>query len=139
MSTRIEPVHRGAYSAGTTYSVNELVDWQGNVYWHKSYESTTGVDPSNTEIWAWVSDAGDAQPYIDRAENSARVAEAAEIAAASAKTDAEAAKPTRRPQRPEPRLHRKERRRLLPEQKLLQTPQTLIPHSVWLRVTPKQA
>lgn len=92
MSTRIEPVHRGAYSAGTTYSVNELVDWQGNVYWHKSYESTTGVDPSNTEIWAWVSDAGDAQPYIDRAENSARVAEAAEIAAVSAKTDAEAAK-----------------------------------------------
>ena len=92
---RVTPLHRGTYSAATTYELNDVVGYNGGTYWHKKEAPTTGVAPTNTSTWARIVDSIDAETYIGRAETAASSAEAdataAQTAAGSAASSAASA------------------------------------------------
>lgn len=50
----IAPQFKGDYSVNATYQVNNIVQYQRSLYWHKGSEPTTGVNPTNTEVWQMV-------------------------------------------------------------------------------------
>ena len=51
---KIVPLHRGDYDAETSYRVNDIVNYQKSIYWHKGSTATTGVAPTDKTVWALV-------------------------------------------------------------------------------------
>ena len=89
---RVVPLHKGDYSATIEYELNDIVSYNGSIYWHFTHEKTTGILPTETSVWKLVIDVADVEQYIARAETAALQAEGYADDAQSAKTDAETAK-----------------------------------------------
>jgi hypothetical protein len=45
------PLFKGEYSATATYDLNDVVSYEGSVYWHTGATSTKGTVPTNTTSW----------------------------------------------------------------------------------------
>ncbi len=92
---RVVPLWRGLYSAETEYQLNHIVQHEnGSVYWHKGKDATTGVNPTDENVWAKIVDAGEITKYVDTAETAKEGALEAQKRATSAQSAAETAAKT---------------------------------------------
>ena len=93
---RVTPIYRGTYDAATTYEVNDIVLYDGDLYWHTSGAATTGTAPTDATVWT-LAFSGSAvktliESYATAAFGSASAASTSATAAAgSASSAAEAA------------------------------------------------
>lgn len=71
---RVIPLYRGDYGNSTEYEQNDIVRFNGGLYWHTSATKTTDVSPENTAVWGLIAtdgakgdkgDKGDAFTYSD--------------------------------------------------------------------------
>lgn len=90
--SRITPIHRGEYSPTATYTSHDLVNYNSSLYWHRSSQETTGIDPSDTDVWVEITQVSDLEQYIHRAEVAASDAETSKNSASSSASDATTAK-----------------------------------------------
>ena len=88
---RVTPLYKGDYSASTSYELNDVVLYNGNLYWHIQATATVGILPTDTTVWKLAfADEGvraEIRGYADDAQASADSAQtSATNAAASAQT-----------------------------------------------------
>lgn len=95
---RVTPLYKGDYSATESYELNDVVLYDGNLYWHVQAAPTTGILPTDATVWklAFADEgireeirgyADDAQESADNASTSAQTAQTkASEAAASAES-----------------------------------------------------
>jgi len=71
---RVIPLYRGDYGNSTEYEQNDIVRFNGGLYWHTSATKTTAVSPENSSVWGLIAtdgakgdkgDKGDAFTYSD--------------------------------------------------------------------------
>lgn len=48
---RVVPINKGNYNPSTTYELNHLVTYNGTLWWHTGTEPTTGVTPTEGDVW----------------------------------------------------------------------------------------
>jgi len=48
---RVTPIFHGDYDSTATYELNDLVIFNGDMYWHVSDAPTTGTDPTDATVW----------------------------------------------------------------------------------------
>lgn len=48
---RVTPLYKGDYSASTSYELNDVVLYNGNLYWHVQATATVGILPTDTTVW----------------------------------------------------------------------------------------
>jgi molecular chaperone DnaK (HSP70) len=77
---RIAPLYKGDYNASTSYELNDVVHYNGNLYWHIQVKATIGVLPTDTNVWKTAFDGnGIRTEIIEYAQTaSAKASEAAE-------------------------------------------------------------
>ena len=91
---RVTPLYKGDYSASASYELNDVVLYNGNLYWHVQAVATVGILPTDTTIWKLAfTDEGvraEIRGYTDNAQNSADSALASKSAAAQSASQASA-------------------------------------------------
>lgn len=48
---RVTPLYKGDYSASASYELNDVVLYNGNLYWHVQATATVGILPTDTTVW----------------------------------------------------------------------------------------
>ena len=48
---RVTPLYKGDYSASASYELNDVVLYNGNLYWHIQATATVGILPTDTTVW----------------------------------------------------------------------------------------
>ena len=86
---RVTPLYKGDYSASASYELNDVVLYNGNLYWHVQATATVGILPTDTTVWKLAfSDEGvraEIREYADDAQTSkTAAAQSASQASASA-------------------------------------------------------
>ena len=86
---RVTPLYKGDYSASASYELNDVVLYNGNLYWHIQATATVGILPTDTTVWKLAfADAGvraEIRGYADDAQASkTAAAQSASQASASA-------------------------------------------------------
>ena len=91
---RVTPLYKGDYSASASYELNDVVLYNGNLYWHIQATATVGILPTDTTVWKLAfSDDGvraEIRGYADNAQASADSALASKSAAATSASNASA-------------------------------------------------
>lgn len=91
---RVTPLYKGGYSASTSYELNDVVLYEGNLYWHHKPTATVGVLPTDTTVWGVVfTDEGlraEIRGYADNAQESADSALSSKTVAAQSASQASA-------------------------------------------------
>jgi len=91
---RVTPLYKGDYSASASYELNDVVLYNGNLYWHVQATATVGILPTDTTAWKLAfADEGvraEIRGYADNAQNSADSASASKTAAAQSASQASA-------------------------------------------------
>jgi hypothetical protein len=91
---RVTPLYKGDYSASASYELNDVVLYNGNLYWHVQATPTVGILPTDTTVWKLAfADEGvraEIRGYADNAQNSANSAQASKSAAAQSASQASA-------------------------------------------------
>ena len=91
---RVTPIYKGDYSASTSYELNDVVLYSGNLYWHIQATATVGILPTDTTVWKLAfADEGvraEIRGYADNAQASADSALASKSAAATSASNASA-------------------------------------------------
>lgn len=91
---RVTPLYKGDYSASTSYELNDVVLYNGNLYWHVQATATVGILPTDTTVWKLAfADEGvraEIRGYADNAQASADSALASKTAAATSASQASA-------------------------------------------------
>ena len=88
----VTPLYKGDYSASASYELNDVVLYNGNLYWHVQATATVGILPTDTTVWKLAfSDEGvraEIRGYADDAQAS-KSAAATSASSASASQTAE--------------------------------------------------
>ena len=91
---RVTPIYKGDYSASASYELNDVVLYNGNLYWHVKATATVGILPTDTTVWklAFTDDGvrEEIRGYADNAYASADSALASKTAAAQSASQASA-------------------------------------------------
>ena len=91
---RVTPLYKGDYSASASYELNDVVLYNGNLYWHVQATATVGILPTDTTVWKLAfADEGvraEIRGYADNAQASADSALASKSAAATSASNASA-------------------------------------------------
>jgi hypothetical protein len=91
---RVTPLYKGDYSASASYELNDVVLYNGNLYWHVQATATVGILPTDTTVWKLAfADEGvraEIRGYADNAQNSADSALESKSAAAQSASQASA-------------------------------------------------
>ena len=91
---RVTPLYKGDYSASASYELNDVVLYNGNLYWHVQATATVGIAPTDTTVWKLAfADEGvraEIRGYADDAQASADSALASKSAAATSASNASA-------------------------------------------------
>ncbi len=89
---RVTRIYQGDYSAEAAYELNDIVTYtDGSVYWHYSRETTTGVDCTDSSVWALVIDSSGIPAMVAAAQAAQTAAQTAQSASETAKSGAETA------------------------------------------------
>jgi len=95
---RVTPLYKGDYSASTSYELNDVVLYNGNLYWHVQATATVGILPTDTTVWKLAfADEGvraEIRGYADSAQESAKSAQTSASAASASQTAAAASAST---------------------------------------------
>ena len=95
---RVTPLYKGDYSASASYELNDVVLYNGNLYWHVQATATVGILPTDTTVWKLAfADEGvraEIRGHADNAQASADSASASKSAAATSETNAAASAQT---------------------------------------------
>lgn len=91
---RVTLLYKSDYSASTSYELNDVVLYNGSLYWHVQATATVGILPTDTTVWKLAfSDEGvraEIRGYADNAQTSADSALASSSAAAASASNASA-------------------------------------------------
>jgi hypothetical protein len=91
---RVTPIYKGDYSASAPYELNDVVLYNGNLYWHVQSTPTVGILPTDTTVWKAAFDGNgiraEIRGYADNAQNSADSALESKSAAAQSASQASA-------------------------------------------------
>ena len=90
---RVTPIYKGDYSASASYELNDVVLYNGNLYWHVKATATVGILPTDTTVWKLAfADGGiraEIRGYADDAQASAEAASASATSASTSATSAQ--------------------------------------------------
>ena len=93
---RVTPIYRGEYVAATTYELNDIVLYNGDLYWHVGKTPTTGTAPTDTAVWNLAFSGSAVKTAIEgyasaASDSAASAAGSADTAGSSASAAAESA------------------------------------------------
>lgn len=91
---RIAPLYKGDYEASASYELNDVVRYNGNLYWHIQVKATVGVLPTDTNVWKTAFDGNGIRTEISEYAQAASVARTAAEAAAGRAEQAASITPT---------------------------------------------